>query len=181
MPHVVGFRSKSQHRKKLCLSLPMSKNLKLKKVIKSFVPEPKKRVVKCSECFRIPMYTHMNLMNILWTCLFPIFISWSHFWIFLDLWYNIEHDYTVRKHQETGQNKTKSRAWRPKATTKAEENFIRVTSLHDRRLTAPNITASLNQCREPPPRQKTCQHPLWEEDTEAGLYGRIAVKKPLLR
>ena len=31
---------KSQHRKKLCLSLLMSKNLKLKKVIKSYVPEP---------------------------------------------------------------------------------------------------------------------------------------------
>ena len=35
-----GVRWKSQHRKKLCLSLLMSKNLKLKKVNKSFVPEP---------------------------------------------------------------------------------------------------------------------------------------------
>ena len=26
-----------------------------------------------------------------------------------------------------------------------------------------------------------CQHPLWREDCVAGLYGRIAVKKPLLR
>ena len=33
-------RWKSQHRKKLCLSLLMSKNLKLIKVIKSFVSEP---------------------------------------------------------------------------------------------------------------------------------------------
>ena len=37
-----GIRWKSQHRKKLCLSLLVSKNLKLKKVIKSFVPEPRK-------------------------------------------------------------------------------------------------------------------------------------------
>ena len=35
-----GVRWKSQDRKKLCLSL-MSKNLQLKKEIKSFVPEPK--------------------------------------------------------------------------------------------------------------------------------------------
>ena len=34
-------------------------------------------------------------------------------------------DYTVRKYQETGQNKTKSWTCRPKATTKAEDNFIR--------------------------------------------------------
>ena len=39
--------------KKLCLSLLMSKNLKLKKVIKSFVPEPKKKFVNVS-CFWIP-------------------------------------------------------------------------------------------------------------------------------
>ena len=41
-------RWKSQHRKKLCLSLLMLENLKLKKVIKSFVPEP-------ISCFRNPM------------------------------------------------------------------------------------------------------------------------------
>ena len=34
-----GVRWESLHRKKLCLSLLMSKNLKLKKVNKSFVPE----------------------------------------------------------------------------------------------------------------------------------------------
>ena len=45
-----GVRGKSQHRKKLCLSLLMSKNLKLKKVIKSFVPEP------ISSVFRIPIW-----------------------------------------------------------------------------------------------------------------------------
>ena len=35
-----GVKWKSQDKKKLCLSLLMSKNLKLKKVIKSFVPKP---------------------------------------------------------------------------------------------------------------------------------------------
>ena len=38
--HVVRVRWKIQHRKKLCLSLLMLENLKLKKVIKSFVLEP---------------------------------------------------------------------------------------------------------------------------------------------
>ena len=37
-------------------------------------------------------------------------------------------------------------------------------------------TAQLNQCQE-----KMCQHPLWREDCEAGLYDRISFKKPLLR
>ena len=32
--------------------------------------------------------------------------------------------------------------------TNAEVNFIKVTSLCDRRLTAPNIAAQLNQCRQ---------------------------------
>ena len=60
--------------------------------------------------------------------------------------------------------------------TNAENNFIRITSLHDRRLTALNITAQLNQCRE-----KMSHHPLWVEDSETGLYGRIVVKTPLSR
>ena len=66
-------RWKSQHRKKLCLSLLMSKNLKLRKVIKSFVPELKKRVVSVS-CFS-DSYMRMNIMNVL--CMW---ISWSYFW-----------------------------------------------------------------------------------------------------
>ena len=42
------------------------------------------------------------------------------------------------------QKNTKNRAGRPKTTTIAEDNFIKVTSLHDRMLTAPNIIAQLN-------------------------------------
>ena len=49
--------------------------------------------------------------------------------------------------------------------TFAEEYFIRFTSLHDRRLTAPNITAQLNQCHE-----KMFQHPLWGEDSVKLAY-----------
>ena len=59
--------------------------------------------------------------------------------------------------------------------TYTEENFIRVASLCDRRLTTANITAQLNQCHEKnvsTARRRFC---------EAGLDGRIDVKKPQLR
>ena len=62
-----GVRWKCQHRKKLCLSLLMSKNIKLKKVNKSFVLEP-------IPCFS-DSYMRMNIMNFL--CMW---ISWSYFW-----------------------------------------------------------------------------------------------------
>ena len=72
-----GVRWKSQHRKELCLSLLVSKNLKLKKVIKSFVPGPKKRVESVS-CFS-DSYMIMNIcerfmhVNILVLFLGPIY------------------------------------------------------------------------------------------------------------
>ena len=65
-----GVRWKSQHRKKLYLSLLMSKNLKLKKENKSFIPEP-------ISCFS-DSYMRMNIMNVL--CMW---ISWSYFWTYI--------------------------------------------------------------------------------------------------
>ena len=85
-------------------------------------------------------------------------------------------DFTVKRHQKTGQNKTKDRADRPKATPRAEVSFIRVTSLHDRRLTTSNITAQLNQSRE-----KMLTSTVKRRLSEAGLYGRNVVKKAVLR
>ena len=43
--------------------------------------------------------------------------------------------------------------------TSADNNFMRETILSDRRQTASNIIAQLNQCHE-----KMCQHPLWGKD-----------------
>ena len=71
-----GVRWKSQHRKKLCvcLSLLMSKNLKLKKVIKSFVPEPISSVFGF-----LYVYEHLWTFSVsVWICLFHVFISWSY-------------------------------------------------------------------------------------------------------
>ena len=70
-------------------------------------------------------------------------------------------DYNIRRHQETWQNKIKSWAGWPRA----ENNFIRVTSLHDWRLSAPNITVQLNQSCG-----KMCQHPLWGKDSVKPAY-----------
>ena len=65
----------SQHSKKLCLSLLMSENVKLKKVNKSFVPEPRK-----SSLFRVfsDSYMRTNIMNVLF-----LWISWSYFWTWI--------------------------------------------------------------------------------------------------
>ena len=52
-----------------------------------------------------------------------------------------------------------------------------VISLHDRKLTAPNINIQLNQCREKNLSASTMIRRL----SGAGLYGRTAVKNPQLR
>ena len=54
-----------------------------------------------------------------------------------------EHDYNVRRNQEMEEKRTQSWVGRPKATTIAEDNFIKVTSLRDRSLIASNTTAIL--------------------------------------
>ena len=69
------------------LSLVMSKNLKLTKVIKSFVPEPKKKKKRESSSVLSVfgfLYMFMNICErfsvSIWKCLFHVFISWSYFW-----------------------------------------------------------------------------------------------------
>ena len=57
-----------------------------------------------------------------------------------------------------GQNKTKNRAGKRKAT-RQEDNVIRVTSLSDLRLTTTNTTTQQSQCR------KKCFNLYWQEKT----------------
>ncbi len=63
-PHVVEVRWKSQHRKKLCVSLSLlrSKNLILKKVIKSFVSEPILSVFRDSLCI-FHVFVFLNIFG----------------------------------------------------------------------------------------------------------------------
>ena len=62
----------------------------------------------------------------------------------------------VRRHQETGQNKTKSRAGIPKDTTRAEDNFI----IHQ--FAWEKADCSKHHCTTKPMLRKKCQNPLWE-------------------
>ena len=85
-------------------------------------------------------------------------------------------DYSLRAHQETGQNKTKSRDSRPKATITAGDNFIRVTSCVTEGWlfqisphTKTNIVKNVSIY--------TVRRRLYE----GRLYNKIAVKKPQLR
>ena len=60
--------------------------------------------------------------------------------------------------------------------TYPEDNIIKVTSLHNKRLNASNISAQLNQYNE-----KMSTSTVQRRLREADLYGRITVKKLLLR
>lgn len=84
--------------------------------------------------------------------------------------------YTLARKQETGKNEDRKRSGRPKSTTNQEDNFIRVLSKRNRRLTAPQITAALNDTRETPISTTTVKRRL----LSAGLRGCVAAKKPKL-
>ncbi|XP_051505930.1 uncharacterized protein LOC127413102 isoform X1 [Myxocyprinus asiaticus] len=62
-------------------------------------------------------------------------------------------------------------------TTKQEDKYIRVSSLRNRCLTCPQLTASLNSTHSTPVSCTTVKRRL----RGAGLMGRIAKKKPLLK
>ncbi len=67
--------------------------------------------------------------------------------------------------------------WKARCTTKQEDKYIRVSSLRNRHLTCPQLTASLNSTRSTPVSCTTVKRRL----RGAGLMGRIAKKKPLLK
>ena len=71
----------------------------------------------------------------------------------------------------------RKRSGRPKATTQSEDNFLRVNSLRDRRLTGQQLQAQLNTGRSKEVSVSTVKR----RHRAAGLTGRVAVRKPLLR
>jgi len=83
----------------------------------------------------------------------------------------------IKKFKDTGTVADRKRSGRPRKTTEAEDRQIVITSKRDRRLTAPEITAEINRGRKDPVSVSTVKSRL----NKAGLYGRVAVKKPLLR
>lgn len=84
---------------------------------------------------------------------------------------------TVKRYEQTGTHDDQKRSGRPKVTSESEDKFIRVISLRNRRMTAPEIQAQLNETRSTDISSSTVKRRL----RTAGLMGRVAARKPLLR
>uniref|UniRef100_A0AAZ3PM41 Paired domain-containing protein n=1 Tax=Oncorhynchus tshawytscha TaxID=74940 RepID=A0AAZ3PM41_ONCTS len=84
----------------------------------------------------------------------------------------------IKRYDETGSHEDRHRKGRPRVTSAAEDRFIRVSSLGNQQLTAPQIAAQINASQSSSNRHistSTVQRRL----RESGLHGRIAAKKPL--
>ena len=84
---------------------------------------------------------------------------------------------TLKRNRETGSNVNKKRSGRPRKTSKRDDDKILTISSANRFETAPNIRAKINERLPSPISVSTVQRRLREK----GMFGRIAVKKPLLR
>ena len=87
---------------------------------------------------------------------------------------------TIKRYDETGSHEDRPRTGRPRVTSAAEDKFIRVTSLRNRQLTAPQIRAHINALQSSSSRHISTATVQWRL-RESGLHGGIAAKKPLLR
>jgi transposase len=58
--------------------------------------------------------------------------------------------YSLHRKVQTGSNQYRKRSGRPRCTTKQEDKYIRVFSLRNRRLTSPQLAASLNSTHKTP-------------------------------
>ncbi|PIO25555.1 hypothetical protein AB205_0200290 [Aquarana catesbeiana] len=85
--------------------------------------------------------------------------------------------YTVKRHSETGGNWDRNRSGRPKATTKMEDKFLRITSRRNEKLTAQQLRAQLNLGRRKQVSLSTVKRRL----NAAGLSSWVSVGKPLLK
>ena len=85
--------------------------------------------------------------------------------------------YTIKRQLENGGNSDRKRSGRSKATTQSEDKFLRVNSLSDRRFTGQQLQAQLNTGRSKEVSVSTVKRRL----RAAGLTGRVAGRKPLLR
>ena len=77
--------------------------------------------------------------------------------------------YSLHRTAQTGSNQNRKRSGRPRCTTEQEDKYIRVSSLRNRRLTSPQLAASLNSTRKTPVSTSTVKR--WLRD--AGLLGRV--------
>ena len=77
--------------------------------------------------------------------------------------------YSLHRTAQTGSNQNRKRSGRPRCTTEQEDKYIRVSSLRNRRLTSPQLAASLNSTRKTPVSTSTVKRRL----RDAGLLGRV--------
>lgn len=83
---------------------------------------------------------------------------------------------TIKRYDETGSLEDRPRQGRPRVTSAAEDNFIRVISLENRQLKATQIGAHINASQSSSSRHistSTVRRRLHE----SGFHGRIAAKK----
>ncbi|XP_018302158.1 uncharacterized protein [Mycetomoellerius zeteki] len=85
--------------------------------------------------------------------------------------------YSIKRFREFGINKNRPRSGRPRVTTKAEDKSIVLLSKRDKRRTAPIIQADFNLGHDKQISVATIKRRLRSAD----LFGRVAVRKPLLR
>ena len=90
------------------------------------------------------------------------------------------HTCLARK-ARTGSNVDRKRCGRPKITSKAEDNHIRVCSLRNRYLTCPERTSELNNTRKQAGAKAVSSSTVHCHLKASGLMGRVARKKQLLK
>ena len=77
--------------------------------------------------------------------------------------------YSLHRTAQTGSTQNGKKSGRPRCTTEQEDKYIRVSSLTNRRLTSPQLAASLNSTRKTPVSMSTVKRRL----RDAGLLGRV--------
>ena len=76
---------------------------------------------------------------------------------------------TIKRYDETGSHEDRPRTGRPRVTSAAEDKFIRVTSLRNRQLTAPQIRAHINALQSSSP--ENVWFPPWSMEEEVWWCG----------
>ena len=84
---------------------------------------------------------------------------------------------TLERFRKTGSYSSRPKSGRPRSTTKQEDQFIKLTSLRNRKATAGDIQLTINNTREQPISKATVRRRLAACD----LGGTVARSKPFLR
>src|SRR4029434_1796455 len=81
--------------------------------------------------------------------------------------------YSLQRKAQTGSNQSRKRSGRPWCTTQQEDKYIRVSSFRNRRLTGPQMAASLNGTCKTPVSTSTVRR-LWDSGLMSGKEKAIS-------